>query len=106
MAIIIKKTKTCCQDSNGDPHLSSQWSGGRGRQSSVSSRIDCSTERAPGQPGLHRETPSQNKQIKKNAVRDAEEEEPSHPVDYNANWSSHCGNQYGGSSKNKNRTTL
>jgi len=36
---------------------------------------------------------------------DVEEEEPLYTVGENANWCSHCGKQYGGSSKVKNRST-
>ena len=38
--------------------------------------------------------------------QDVETREPSCTIGGNVNWRSHCGKQYGGSLKNKNRTTI
>ena len=38
--------------------------------------------------------------------KDVEKGEPSYTAGRNANWCSHCGKQYGGPQKVKNRTTL
>ena len=41
-----------------------------------------------------------------NAGEGVEKREPSYTVGANVNWYSHYGEQYGGSLKNKNRTTI
>ena len=52
------------------------------------------------------EIPPHTSQETTNIGEDAEKQEPSNTVAGNANWYSHSGKQYGGSSKFKNRTSL
>jgi hypothetical protein len=59
---------------------------------------------------LQPEGQSSRKRVRRNAGKDVGngggEKEPLHTVCGNINESRHCGNQYGGSSKSKNRTAI